>query len=156
MTSDNEMENFKSRVYSRTDEQGNEVMGVKPSSNLTITRKRRCQNCIHFDTEEKARTVFDYCIERDKKVLKEKGCHEKGIRLHIAKLHRGIKDQFRNGVVGICLVKDKRTDEGADSDFTAFQHLCDQYSGRIVISASEAAADPLSAEVYDNLKKVDK
>ena len=129
-------------------------MGVKGANpGLTIERLRRCQNCVHFDTEEKAKTYFDHCIERDKKTLKAKGCDDAGIRKHIGSLHRGIRDKL--GAVGVCQAKDKRTDPDAHGDFTAFHFMCDTWSGRIIVTPQEAASDPTAAEVMANLKKVE-
>lgn len=159
MTDSDEFKRFRKRVYSRVDEYGNKVMGVQGSSpDLTISRLRRCQNCIHFDTEEKALSYFNHCIERDKKTLRARGITDKGLVEHVKKLERGIRDQF--GAIGICLIRDKRSNEAdpddPPGDFNPFHYQCDQWSGQIVVTAAEAAADPSAQEVFDNLKKVDR
>lgn len=152
MPSSNEIDDLKRRMYEYIDPAtGQRVAGLKKPG-VTISRLRRCQNCLHFDIDEGAQKVFRHCIARDRRTLRQKGCSEEGIREHVTSLERGIRDQF--GVVGVCSVKDKRTDEDRHGDFTAFQFQCDQWSGRIVLDAAEAAADPTAAEVYANLKKV--
>ena len=152
MPDSNEIEDLKRRMYEYRDPAtGQMVKGLKKPS-IVIQRLRRCQNCLHFDTEEEAQKVFKHCVERDQKTLRLQGCSTGGIREHIRSLERGIRSNF--GAVGVCTVKDRRTDEDRHGDFTAFQFQCDQWNGRIVLDAAEAAADPSAAEVYDNLTKV--
>lgn len=154
MPSNDELEKFKKRTYTRRDEHGNEIMGMKGTTpGLTITRLRRCQNCIHFDIGEKAQSFFKDCVARDKRTLKAQGCDEAGIRKHVGSLHRGIRDKL--GAVGVCQIKDRRTDPDAHGDFTAFHFQCDSWSGRIVVTPQEAASDPSAAEVMANLTKVE-
>ena len=110
MSSDEELEKFKQKAYTREDEDGNTIVGIASKSpQLTISRLRRCQNCLHFDIEDKALAVFKDCVARDRKVLEAKGCSKHGINLHVASLHRGIRQRL--GAVGVCTVRDKRTDE---------------------------------------------
>jgi hypothetical protein len=154
MPTDDELKEFSRKAYSRKDEQGNTVVGINAKSpQLTISRLRRCQNCLHFDIDDKARAVFKDCLSKDRRILAAKGCSERGIQTHIGKLHRGIGDRL--GAVGVCTIRDKRTDDGARGDFTAFHYQCDQWSGRIIVTPQEAAMDPSDMEVYSNLRKVD-
>lgn len=154
MPSDNELEEFKRKAYTRQDEDGNTVVGVESKSpQLTISRMRRCQNCVHFDIEDKARAIFDDCVARDRKTLAAQGCSKHGINLHVASLHRGIRDRL--GAVGVCTIRDRRSDDGREGDFTAFHYQCDQWTGRIILTPQEASMDPSDQEVYNNLKKVD-
>lgn len=157
MSNDEELfKEFRKRAYSAVDADGNQVIGVKKrSSELTISRLRRCQNCLNFDHEEKAHAYFRHCVERDRATLRDNGCAEDGIREHIQKLESGLRDNF--GAVGICLIRDKRaaTEEETPGDFVPFHFQCDSWAGRMIVTAQEAASDPSAAEVYANLKKVD-
>ena len=125
------------------------VRGYDPGR--IISRTGRCQNCIHFDIEEKAASHFRHCVERDRKVLAEKGCQPEGIREHIQNLERAVRDVF--GAVGFCTIRDKRTDDGVAGDFTAFNYRCDKWNGRVIISPQDAALDSRAEEVLANLKK---
>jgi hypothetical protein len=137
-------------MYKRTDADGNEIIGVKGSSpQLTVARTRRCQNCVHYDTGEKAQRYFRDCVKRDKRVLEERGCAPEGIREHVASLRRGILENL--GAVGICLARDKRDDDGAAADFVSYKGQCEQWTGTIIVSAQEAAADADVAAVYDHM-----
>jgi hypothetical protein len=154
MANNDELERFAKRTYLRTDDQGNQVMGIKSSNpGLTVNRLRRCQNCIHFDIGEKAMSYFNHCVDRDRKNLRDQGCDEAGIEEHIQSINRGIRDRL--GVVGVCQAKDKRTDDDAHGDFTAFHFQCNTWTGRMIVTPEEAAADPSAAEVMANLKKVE-
>ena len=74
MPTNDEIERFKRRTYTRTDEDGNEVMGVRGHSpNLTNSRRRRRQDCLKLSTEWKAAKYFEHCFERDKETLKTSG-----------------------------------------------------------------------------------
>ena len=116
-------------------------------------RTRRCQNCMAFDTAERAKMHFRHCVQRDKKLMEDQGKPGGFITVYIDKLKRTVLGNFEKRVVGYCLRRARRTDGGASHDFTTRDYLCDHWVDSVGIdtNAHPISEDPLSEELYDKL-----
>lgn len=115
-----------------------------------VVRKRRCQNCSHFDTEEHFDSAFNACMLRDGGILRARGATEAVVQAHIAKMRKAILG--RRGWVGHCLIRMLRTDKQAADDFTAAGYLCDSWSGAhgLTFPREEGPPDKLPDEILDD------
>lgn len=143
-------EDFKRRLYGRTERDPvtgaeRKVLGLKDSTGLSISRLRRCANCIHFDAGEKARKRLDHCISRDRSAFQKAGYPRKKVETYLRRLRATVVFP----TYGVCLAADKRTDDNAAADFTHSSYRCEQYSGRIIVTPDEARRDIDVEEAYE-------
>ncbi len=148
MSDDKLDEEIAKRAYKRIDADGNQILGLDLGGR-GLTRLRRCGNCVHFDTDDKARTFYKTCRARDEKVLTDRGLSRSSIARQLERMDQIILGGL--GVMGLCVAKDQRTDDNATADFTHHKFLCDRWTSRIIFTAKDGPIDPLPEEVWDRL-----
>lgn len=139
------------KVYKRRDEAGREVVGLDLGlRGRHIERRRRCQNCMWFDTEEAFDAHFQACVMRDAKILRDRGATGPVVAAQGRKLEQAIL--HKRGMVGYCTKRIVRGDDAARDDFTSAGYLCDTWSGAhgLRFGREEGPIDKLPAEILDD------
>jgi len=150
-TSDDDYKKFLlEHSYTRPGPDGQQVIGLNIGlPNRTIGRLRRCGNCVHFNTEDKARSHYRQCRASDEQVFLSRGMSLDSVAKQLFRMDRIVLDGL--GVVGLCTNRDARTDEQRSSDFCHHKYICDRWTGRVIFGPQDGPIDPLPEEVWDRL-----